>query len=401
VDEVFDEDGDILTYSWDFGDNSTTINLGRNVNHSYADPGEYNVLVTVTDPHGGVAMDSLLVNVTAPKKDGDDKNGKNDTNGNVTIIDIDDDGLDDLWEILNFGDLEQNATSDYDKDGFTDLQEFENKSNPTDKSDTPIKDKDDKKDDDDDGPSFALPSGPEAFMYITGIIAIINLILIIIIIFFIMMRKKRAGEPGEGRAPWPEEKGERFTVPCPECGQMVDEYAKECPYCGEEIDLGERAEDYPEEEDWEAEGRGRPRGAKRARGAREPEYDEEESDWEPEEEEDWDEEEYYEEGEEPEEEWDEEEYYEEGEEPEEGEEWDEESDEEYYEEDEEPEEEWDEEEYYEDEEPDEEYDEGEYDDRYSEDKRYREDNYRPSDSWGRQEEIPAWDSGRGRRGYRR
>ncbi len=44
--------------------------------------------------------------------------------------DIDGDGMDDAWEIANFGDLSRNGTGDFDGDGISDLDEFLNNSNP-------------------------------------------------------------------------------------------------------------------------------------------------------------------------------------------------------------------------------------------------------------------------------
>jgi len=47
------------------------------------------------------------------------------------FIDSDGDGMDDNWEIAHFGNLDQTADGDYDGDGFTNLQEFQNGTNPT------------------------------------------------------------------------------------------------------------------------------------------------------------------------------------------------------------------------------------------------------------------------------
>lgn len=48
-----DTDGTIDTYSWNFGDGGTAT--GMNVQHVYANPGEYSVTLTVTDNLGGLA----------------------------------------------------------------------------------------------------------------------------------------------------------------------------------------------------------------------------------------------------------------------------------------------------------------------------------------------------------
>ena len=45
----------------------------------------------------------------------------------IKALDYDEDGIDDDWEILHFGNLPKaTATSDFDKDGYTDLQEYLN-----------------------------------------------------------------------------------------------------------------------------------------------------------------------------------------------------------------------------------------------------------------------------------
>jgi PKD repeat protein len=53
---------DTLTYSWNFGDNTTAVS-GQNVNHTFADNGNYNVILTVTDKDGGVTTQTTAVKV--------------------------------------------------------------------------------------------------------------------------------------------------------------------------------------------------------------------------------------------------------------------------------------------------------------------------------------------------
>lgn len=49
-----------------------------------------------------------------------------------TTTDTDSDGMDDNWEIANFGDLSHDGTGNGDSDGLTDLEEFQNNTDPND-----------------------------------------------------------------------------------------------------------------------------------------------------------------------------------------------------------------------------------------------------------------------------
>ena len=57
-----DPGGDLLTYSWDFGDGSPIV-TGLSVSHAYADNGSYTLLLTVSDPDGGSSNDTLSIAV--------------------------------------------------------------------------------------------------------------------------------------------------------------------------------------------------------------------------------------------------------------------------------------------------------------------------------------------------
>jgi len=59
----FDENDHIVTYHWDFGDD--TEGSGLVVQHTYDSPGEYRVLLTLIDAKGGQAQVSRLVRVQA------------------------------------------------------------------------------------------------------------------------------------------------------------------------------------------------------------------------------------------------------------------------------------------------------------------------------------------------
>lgn len=58
-----DPGDDTLTYTWDFGD-GTGAQVGQNVDHAYADNGDFTVTLTVTDGDGGEAIGIATASVT-------------------------------------------------------------------------------------------------------------------------------------------------------------------------------------------------------------------------------------------------------------------------------------------------------------------------------------------------
>ncbi len=59
----FDEDGVIISYFWDFGDGKN--GNGSSPSHIYENPGEYYVILTVTDNNGDTCNKTMLVNVAS------------------------------------------------------------------------------------------------------------------------------------------------------------------------------------------------------------------------------------------------------------------------------------------------------------------------------------------------
>ena len=60
----YDPDGNIVSYSWDFGDGTTAT--GLTTTHSYTSQGTYTVTLTVTDNDGLISTDTAIVNVALP-----------------------------------------------------------------------------------------------------------------------------------------------------------------------------------------------------------------------------------------------------------------------------------------------------------------------------------------------
>ncbi|MEJ2395262.1 MAG: PKD domain-containing protein [Candidatus Thiodiazotropha sp.] len=68
-----DADGSIVVYDWNFGDGST--GNGVKPSHSYAQPGTYNVTLTVYDDSGAMDADATTVTVTEESTGGGDNGG--------------------------------------------------------------------------------------------------------------------------------------------------------------------------------------------------------------------------------------------------------------------------------------------------------------------------------------
>ena len=177
--DIEDPDDDIteLAFARDYGDRGKAA--GMNASHAFAAAGRYNVTLNVTDDDGASAKTVRSMTITPKAADDDDI---------VQVNDTDDDGLPDAWEMEHFGDLDENASGDYDKDGYTNGREYLDGTDPVDPND-PAK----PGDDDDD-------TGPGAMLWVI-IGAIMLVILIIGIAAFLLIRrsKKEGGKPEKER----------------------------------------------------------------------------------------------------------------------------------------------------------------------------------------------------------
>ena len=61
-----DPNGDALAYAWDFGDGDYSVDNAATTTHAFTAAGEYYVEVAVSDMKGGVARDSVIINVGNP-----------------------------------------------------------------------------------------------------------------------------------------------------------------------------------------------------------------------------------------------------------------------------------------------------------------------------------------------
>jgi hypothetical protein len=92
----------------------------------------------------------------------------------VVISDTDEDGLPDSWEQTHFGDLDQNPTDDYDKDGKTDLEEYQDGTDPT----------------------IAEVDDEEEELPILWILLIMIIIVVLLLIIMLKKKKSSASESG-------------------------------------------------------------------------------------------------------------------------------------------------------------------------------------------------------------
>jgi len=192
----------IVNFTWSFVFDGKNVKMyGSSPSFTLDIVGVYVVTLNVSDAVGNWNTDTITISVLAVgdddiTPDDDVTPPDDDTDDDLTPgNDTDSDGLPDSWEQLYFGNLDQGPNDDPDKDGLTNLQEYQQGKKPT-IADNPVSDDDDT-DDDDSGSNMGLVIG--------GIIAGIVLLLIVIgAIVFLFMRKKKQ-EPAE-QIPPPEQK---------------------------------------------------------------------------------------------------------------------------------------------------------------------------------------------------
>ncbi|SHJ21432.1 PKD domain-containing protein [Pseudozobellia thermophila] len=64
-DQSIDDDGSIVSYNWDFGENNRTSTLA-NPTYEYISPGEFTVTLTVTDDDGATDSETVTITVSEP-----------------------------------------------------------------------------------------------------------------------------------------------------------------------------------------------------------------------------------------------------------------------------------------------------------------------------------------------
>jgi hypothetical protein len=287
----------ISNYTWSFTYNSQNIELyNDSASFLFDIVGIYTVTLTVLDQAtpANFGTDSLIVNVTPKAADNDvdddgmdddweTDNGLDPTDPSDANVDPDDDdlsnldefledtdpnnpdsdsdGLPDGWEVdSNLDpnddgsiDVANGPNGDPDGDSYTNLEEYQDDSNPQDSGSVPVQKPEEEKDKDEGLPDY--------FMYIFVILIVI--IIVVLIVGYMMKRGKPteeemllaeeeeelaaqemaseegldevAGVEGEGKDEESEDEEEIETFECPTCGAELTDDDTVCPECGEEF----------------------------------------------------------------------------------------------------------------------------------------------------------------------
>jgi len=235
--EGVDPDGENLKFKWDFDDGETSDE--QSPEHTFTLPGVYNVRFTVTDVN--LSAVSIEINITALEPPPPDP-------------DSDKDGLLDAWERKYFSSLEYGPEEDYDYDGFTNLEEYHNSTDP--RVPNTVGPDDDAQDDDTADDDDTTDNKANYFLY--GLIGLgVFFFVLIVVIIVLVMRIKKSGvveeeeeqqAPPPGEAPAPPKVEEKPVEKEDKAGKDDEEKGEEKPDSKESVSGEEEERAGPSED---------------------------------------------------------------------------------------------------------------------------------------------------------
>ena len=110
--QSYDPDGIIANYTWNITiNNATTYLYAQGESFKFKALGLYKIMLTVQNTSGNSSTAFTAV---------------------YSIVDLDGDNFPDWWEVKYFGAIpEQSGSDDYDNDGYSNLQEYASRTDPT------------------------------------------------------------------------------------------------------------------------------------------------------------------------------------------------------------------------------------------------------------------------------
>ena len=154
--QSYDPDGIIANYTWSITiNNATTYLYAQGESFKFKALGLYKIMLTVQNTSGNSSTAFTAV---------------------YSIVDLDGDDLPDWWEVKYFGAIpEQSGSDDYDNDGYSNLQEYASRTDPTVKNAQPT----------------LVENLKDNWMYLAAIAAVV---VAIVIALWPIMKKRRKRE---------------------------------------------------------------------------------------------------------------------------------------------------------------------------------------------------------------
>ena len=173
----------IISYEWSFEyDDLPKTLYGIRQSFEFKEKGSYEITLRVTDGSGNIGTDTILITVVEgePGDEDDDDTGVEDF---LTGLDLDGDNMDDGWEDHFFGG-DADPYADPDKDGYKNIYEFDQDTDPK------VSDREAAKDDGEE----TEDKGMSSVAWYIIVAALILVILIIVFIIVVISRRSKREE---------------------------------------------------------------------------------------------------------------------------------------------------------------------------------------------------------------